>query len=151
MNLYLLVPLAVLAVCSAQVPRKDTTTLGTVPMTFKDAMRYCQARKKRMATPLSVEDNLHFLKKLKVLGSHRMWIGVHRLEDKDDVPPYSWTIHKLLQTQVPNEFWGPNEPNNYQNHTERCVEMRDLEKNKETATWNDAPCKRKNAFFCDVL
>ena len=149
MNIFFLIGVALLALCSAQPPHKDTATLGTVPMTFKDAMRYCQARKKRIATPMNEEENLNFLKKLRVLGARRMWIGVHRLGTADE-PPYQWVIHMRTRMLVPDEFWGPKEPNNYKNHSEQCVEMRDLKKNKGTATWNDAPCKRKNVFFCDV-
>lgn len=56
-----------------------------------------------------------------------------------------------LDKHLPDAFWHRDEPNNYKEHEERCLEMRELAKNNGTHHWNDAPCKRLNNVVCETV
>ena len=143
MHVLLIVVLAAVAV--GQITDENS---GLVPMTFKDAMKICESQNLYIGTPDIKGNNVNFMIIMRMRQVKRMWIGVHRMNDTNDVPPYNWTVHKGAGLSGQVQYWGPKEPNNFRNHAERCLEMRDLKKNSEFANWNDAPCRRRNAFFC---
>ena len=148
MHVLLIVVLAAMVVGEDQHPIVHDGSRPTLPMTYQGAMDFCESLNKHIATPKSKADDVNFMTIMRALQLRRMWIGVHRINDTNDVPPYNWTVHKGAGLSGQVQYWGPKEPNNFRNHAERCLEMRDLKKNSEFANWNDAPCRRRNAFFC---
>ena len=80
----------------------------------------------------------------------RAWIGANRMFDVEDDSIKFYKQEKERGGLIPIKtfFWGPEEPNNFRNHKERCVEMRVLEKNDGLRNWNDAPCSHRNWFVC---
>ena len=82
----------------------------------------------------------------------RAWIGLSRRFDVNDsdIKTFRWE-GEGNQNKPVADHWGPNEPNNFRNHKERCVEVRVLDKNTDLKNWNDAPCDRFNWFYCQEL
>lgn len=121
-----------------------------IPMTYEDAMDMCESKEGTLPFILSRKQQQRMIFKMRQENWDKVWIGLNRLKGKPVKKPWDWTFHMMPTFKLLGFFWGPKEPNNYRDHNEQCVEIRLLDKNNETANWNDAPCENLNYFFCDV-
>lgn len=114
--------------------------------TYYDAAAFCKAKNMTLISVTTELQSAHVFNCLYWKGHKRAWIGAHRRFDTVDEPPFEFK-YENGQKVVP-DFWGPEEPNNFRKHAERCVEVRVLEKNNAKINWNDAPCVRRYPFVC---
>lgn len=129
-------------------------------MTYRQAQDYCQQVKYGHLTVITDESmQLEVTREMKRNKFKRVWIGLDRLhidsDERNAEGGWQWkyggsrkSFRKGGNSLVGEEFWGPLEPNNFRNHSERCVEMRDLPKNTDLSNWNDRPCWHLNNVIC---
>lgn len=140
----ILVTLAVLCASESRIELSQTA------MNFRDATNHCLSMGMKLLEIDSHSLNNQVYKMMRnEKGLRRIWIGIHRIEDTDS-RPWNWIFASNKEPSTV-QFWGPEEPNNFRNHSERCVEVRLLSKNNEKSNWNDAPCSHVNQFFCSKL
>lgn len=117
-------------------------------VTYSEAVAICQERNQTLLVPQSWSVNALLFEVLGIETSKRLWIGV---QGGPDPSHRQWVTTTNSPLKTSETYWGPNEPNNYRGHNERCVEIRYLEKNKYNANWNDAPCDHRNLFLCQPV
>lgn len=124
-------------------------------MNYTEAIKRCKemdryGKKYWLPIDITETENKDIYAFLKENDIDRAWIGVHRMMDKSDEKTQQFFQEKQDGSVKPLEkgFWGPQEPNNFRKHKERCVEIRVLDKNSPTSNWNDAPCHRDNLVIC---
>lgn len=132
-------------------------TLAPRLMTFAGGQSFCKSIKQQTVLPRSLRESralYAFIKTNKNL-KESLDTGVRRVWADGRLNPGSnnWKDSEgnVLSRDLVNAYWGPNEPNNYMGHNERCLEIRYLAKNNETHQWNDAPCPRLNNVICEEL
>lgn len=121
-------------------------------LNYTDAMKFCEEQEGVLARVDSLAKQISTFSKVKKYNLRRVWIGLNRLAVDSDRKPWIWKYHGYPDTEVRHPvFWGPAEPNEFRNHSERCVEIRNLPKNTNTSNWNDRPCHHLNNVFCEVI
>lgn len=122
--------------------------LSNKVLTYEGAVEECRRQKARLPEIDSLKRNIELYQAMKSLNLKRIWLGVTRHHIRSDAKPWKWVYASKHEEAATVHFWGPQEPNNYLNHTERCVEMRVLSKNTDAKNWNDRPCHSLNHFYC---
>ena len=119
---------------------------------FTGALDHCRKLGKQLHVPRREICVQYLYKQMRDYRKLRAWIGLSRRFDVNDsdIKTFRWEGEGNQNKSVA-DHWGPNEPNNFRNHKERCVEVRVLEKNTDLKNWNDAPCDRFNWFYCQEL
>lgn len=124
------------------------------PLTYNQAREVCRSKNGILLEIRNKNANIAAWNFMKEKGIQRMWLGISRRRANNDAfPKLNWVWEKGVSDDPLTDndgttYWGPNEPNNYKNHSEQCGEMRYLAKNNEVANWNDRPCEHLNPFVC---
>lgn len=113
--------------------------------TFAKAKLVCDSmpQTKGLFLPVTPEDQENMYNIMKARHIRRAWLGF-----TVDHEVKSAITRDMNGTIVNTTYYGPDEPNNYRDHNERCGQIRVLPKNNYTHNWNDAPCDQRSAFFC---
>lgn len=121
-------------------------------LNYTDAIKHCQELKGQLIEIDSEFRNKQVWNLMVQRGYSRAWIGITRHHIPNDRDTKTFYYQSLRYKRVTKAFWGAhydrNEPNNFRNHKERCVEIRTLQKNSPTANWNDRPCDHLNPAIC---
>lgn len=145
-TLFLLVAIGVFAEIHG-----DLNAISKDKKSFEDAAKDCQDQGLTLPKIDSFQKQQKLYDLLMKSGERRLWIGLHRKQSKGLDKGWKWHFQGYPNDNIDVQYWGPGEPNNYKNHTEMCVEVRNLEKNDIYHNWNDRPCHHLNKYFCDGI
>lgn len=117
---------------------------------YKDALAHCWMMKARLMAPIvpKYQSELFYSDLVNRKVKHA-WIAVNRRNDTSDDGPVHFMFEGYESSEIKYPLWAIGEPNNFQQHQERCVEIRIGSKSNETHNWNDRPCEDLNPFYCD--
>lgn len=147
-----LIATSMVALAQAQDPERnldlERSQYSFPALNYFDAQLFCENRNGSLPFIITDWQQRRLTANMKKEKLQRVWIGLNRHNKKGE-----WLWHTLenIDPKASVQYWGPGEPNNYENHDEECGEMRDLDKNNDTHNWNDRPCEDVNPFFCDFL
>lgn len=144
--------LAVVLAASIIAEAKYSHFFVDTAMTYQDAVNHCRKADYDLLNIESASKHAEALKGMRVRGARRMWIGLNRRNDTHDDLPFQWSYERIPLQKVRVFFWGEGEPNNFRNHSERCVEILDRPNDPRytpTNNWNDQRCEFENPFMCE--
>lgn len=120
------------------------------PVVFKDALADCRSRNLFIVTPKTGAKNIQLYNLMKKNNMTCMWIGANRRYSESDEKPWVWVYEAIDGTVTGKTFWGPGEPNNWNNIGERCIQMCVGGKYDELQNWQDIPCETSGAsYMCE--
>ncbi|XP_065665791.1 uncharacterized protein LOC136087256 isoform X2 [Hydra vulgaris] len=103
---------------------------------WKDSLLTCQSYGGNLLSIKDEGENLFILNQLKTnaMKNNPYWIGLSKLNGERK---FMWSDN----TSLLFVYWKANEPNNYNNSNEDCVEV-------NVYGWNDSPCNYIRGFIC---
>ncbi|XP_065365867.1 lectin subunit alpha-like [Calliphora vicina] len=112
--------------------------------TWQESLKECESRNMDLLTIESEEKALEINKLLERVFSGKRIPGFYLgANDLDKFRHFNW-ISSKARGPFTYTNWERNEPNNYKNKNERCVQI-GFHGNDQ---WNDANCNRKYGFIC---
>lgn len=129
-------------------------TFSEKKMTYREAQAHCAKDHTKVARIDSLEKQIQLVEMMKKENVKRAWIGLYRASSpSNDRGPWTWFFEGYPNLNISGypQYWGVQEPNNFRNHNEQCVEVRDIPKANLTHNWNDAPCDHENYFYCERM
>lgn len=119
------------------------------PANFNDALADCRSRNLFIVTPKTGPKNIQLYHLMAKNNMTCMWLGANRRYSKSDAKPWVWVYEGIEGTVAEKTFWGPREPNNWQNQGERCIQMCVGDKYDEVQNWRDIPCHLHVPYMCE--
>lgn len=105
---------------------------------YTAAKAYCAHLKSTLASVHSIEEH-NFLRRKISHHSHGTWIGLHRMNHRDD---FRWLDGSALDFTK----WDTGKPNNHRS-ARACVYM----ESSHGSRWSDGTCKNKRPFICQSI